>query len=103
MEINFEESVIKKSHSIPVVTQFTASWCGPCKIIKPMLVKANKERDDFEVVTVDVDTNPQPSMQYGIRAVPTIYMFQNGQVVSKYTGGFSAVKLDNWLNTLINP
>jgi thioredoxin 1 len=82
---SFESEVLKSN--IPVLIDFWAIWCGPCRIISPIVEELAKEYDGkLKVGKVDVDSNPGVSMQYGIRSIPTLLLFKNGQVVEQIVG-----------------
>lgn len=100
MEIDFEKEVVEKSKSTPILAQFTAKWCGPCKTMKPILKGVVGSRSDFELVVVDVDTNPHPAMNQGVRSIPTLLMFKGGKVASRLRGGgFTTAQLNKWLDS----
>ena len=82
---NFDEKVLKSS--MPVLVDFWAEWCGPCRMVGPIVEELSKDFDGKVVVgKVDVDSNPNISMNYGIRNIPTLLIFKNGQVVDKQVG-----------------
>ena len=84
-DTNFETEVIKSS--TPVLVDFWADWCGPCKMLTPTIEKlANDYVGKVKVGKVDTDSNREVSMKYGISAIPTVILFKNGQVAQKFVG-----------------
>lgn len=82
---NFEAEVLKSD--LPVLVDFWAEWCGPCRMVGPIVEELSKEYDGKAVVgKVDVDSNPGISAKYGIRNIPTILLFKGGEVVDKQVG-----------------
>ena len=72
---------------LPVLVDFTASWCGPCHMIKPVLEQiAAQEADRLRVVTLDVDANPEATRTYGVLGMPTLGLFRDGELVTKVVG-----------------
>ena len=92
-EENFEQLV---QESI-VIVDFFATWCGPCKMLGPVLEELANERSEVHVVKVDVDENPNLSRTYGIMSVPTMVLFKNGKQVSKKTGFMPKELIYDWI------
>jgi thioredoxin 1 len=84
-DANFEQEVLKSD--IPVLVDFWAVWCGPCKMIAPFVQEiADEYEGKVKVGKVDVDNNPQTSVNYGIRSIPTLLIFKGGKVVDQIIG-----------------
>ncbi len=97
---NFQELVLNSDK--PVLVDFWAAWCGPCRMLGPIVEELHNDYEGKAVVgKVDVDNNQQISMQYGIRNIPTVLIFKNGEVVDKFVGvapkASIAEKLDAYL------
>ena len=84
-DANFEETVLNSSK--PVMVDFWASWCGPCRMVGPIIDEISTEYADKAVVgKVDVDANQEFAAKYGVRNIPTVLVFQNGEVVGRQVG-----------------
>ena len=84
-DANFEETVLNSSK--PVLVDFWAAWCGPCRMVGPIIDEISAEYADKAVVgKVDVDANQEFAAKYGVRNIPTVLVFQNGEVVGRQVG-----------------
>ena len=82
-ESEFDREVLQDSGT--VLVDFWATWCGPCRMLAPVL-ESLSDRDDFKIVKVDVDAEPALAMQFGIESIPTLLVFRNGQLVNRSVG-----------------
>ena len=97
---NFESLVLKSDK--PVLVDFWAVWCGPCRMVGPIVQEIGEEYNDKAVIgKLDVDHNPETARNYGIRNIPTILFFKNGEVVDKQVGAVPKQKLVEKLDALL--
>ena len=94
---SFDNDVI--SSDIPVLVDFWAEWCGPCKMIGPILEELEIEMGEkIKIVKVDVDSNKQTAMKYAIRSIPTLIIIKDGSVHAQHIGAASKAQLENFIN-----
>jgi thioredoxin 1 len=90
-ESNFDVEVLESE--TPVVVDFWAPWCGPCRVVSPILEELNGERDDLRVVKMNVDENQAIAARYEILSIPTMILFKNGQIAKKVIGALPKARL----------
>ena len=90
-DANFQAEVLESE--TPVLVDFWAPWCGPCRIIAPHLEELQNERDDLRVVKLNVDDNPQTAAQYNVMSIPMLLLFKGGQPVHQIIGALPKSRL----------
>jgi thioredoxin 1 len=99
-DTNFEELVLLSDK--PVLVDFWAEWCGPCRIVGPIVEELSRDYEGKLVVTkLDVDSNPETAMKFGIRNIPTILFFKGGQLVDKHIGAAPKATLSAKVNSIL--
>jgi thioredoxin 1 len=99
-DANFEAEVLKSTQ--PVVVDFWAEWCGPCKMIAPALEEiAGALGEKVKIVKLNVDENPGTASKYGIMSIPTLMLFKNGAMTSRQVGAAPKQKLEQWITTSV--
>jgi len=103
-EADFEYEVLSYSQNIPVVVEFWATWCQPCKLLGPMLERLTEEASgNFRLARVDVDDNPNLALRYGVRSVPTTKVISQGQVIAEFAGAQPEARVREFLSRLAPP
>jgi len=99
-DATFDAEVLKSD--LPVVVDFWAEWCGPCKMIGPSLEELSEEiGDKVKIVKINVDENPSTPAQMGVRGIPSMFLFKDGQVVSNKVGAAPKAALQSWIEESI--
>lgn len=96
-DANFENDILKSG--VPVLVDFWAEWCGPCRALAPKLEEvASEYQDKLKIVKIDIDANQESPVQYGVRGVPTLLLFKGGQVVEQLVGNHPKDNITNMIN-----
>jgi thioredoxin 1 len=97
-DADFDSQVLKSTE--PVVVDFWAEWCGPCRMIAPALEEiAGTMGNKVKIVKLNVDENPATAAKYGIMSIPTLMLFKNGELASRQVGAAPKQKLEQWITT----
>ena len=92
---NFDAEVIESES--PVLVDFWAPWCGPCRVVAPVLEEIASERKDLRIVKLDIDENPQTASRFGVMSIPTMILFKAGEPVKTVIGAYPKRKLEQEL------
>ncbi len=98
----FDSAVLERSHTVPVVVDFWAEWCGPCRQLGPVIENAITAREGkVELAKIDVDANPRVASTFGIQSIPAVKAFRDGQVVAEFVGAQPPAAVNSFLDSLL--
>jgi len=103
-EASFDDEVVRRSATVPVVVDFWAAWCGPCRTLTPILEQETDARTGaVQLAKVDVDANPGLAQRFGVSGIPAVKAFRDGRVVAEFVGARSPASVRNWIDDLLAP
>ena len=95
---NFDEEI--KNSQVPILVDFWAEWCGPCKQIGPILEDIGEtKKDKLKILKLNIDENPQTPQKFGVRGIPTLMLFKDGKLVDSKVGSLPKSMLESWLDS----
>lgn len=99
---DFQKEVIEESFQIPILVDFWAEWCGPCRLLGPVLERlAEKHAGKWKLVKINTEEYPEIAAKYGIRSIPNVKLFHKGKVINEFTGALPEKMIEDWLKKFI--
>jgi thioredoxin 1 len=98
---SFDKDVL--ASNLPTLVDFWAEWCGPCKQIGPILEEISEDKINLiKIVKINIDKNPNTPQKYGVRGIPTLMFFNNGNLIDTKVGSLPKSTLNEWINSILN-
>lgn len=98
----FDQAVLERSRDLPVVVDFWAAWCGPCRMLGPAIEQEAAKRDGkLELAKIDVDAEGEIAARYGVQSIPTVAVFRDGEIVNGFIGAYPAATIGAFFDELV--